>query len=750
MAILAKWDFRGAGGQTAVAPVSVEPGVTAATGIGSGLLAINDLKNGLVGRKQTKTTLADAKADNEYVSFTLTPAADKSLTITEVKLRPVSQNQPRTFTLTANGRDIENFTLGTIFLPLKSISVRDISDVTVPVEFRLYIYGKTNEWESVGIGERQAGVNEMDLIVTGEVKERRKIQPPTNLAASNGTASSFTLSWTASTGAASYEVFANGSSRGTTAATSMSITGLAAGTYSMTVKAKNAAGNTSADSVALSVQIGISRSRMGINLTGVYDYSEEQPFKDVFKSSRPWNYDSNPGALSIDANGWVRSLNGQASAIAYLMVNENNPADIYEAGPYVLLYEGEGTIALAGAGVSRISFAPGRIEYNITQPGNHWVEITATNANNYIRNIRLVPKIYEADYQTNPWRPYILNLWSQFKTLRFMDWMNTNNSLQINWADRTPTSRATYSSYNPASSGIPLELITDLSNRLHADAWINIPHRASNDYVTQLATYLRDHLDRTLKIYVEYSNECWNPQFEQARYCEQNGRAAYPQFTPFEAQLRWYSRRSVEIFKIFATVFGGTSRLVRTLGAQQGNPWTVDVVLNHDDAANNTDAVAIAPYFGHEYACDKYQQVKTWTLAQFFNDIKTVSLPLAWKNTKDCISIIKAKGKLAVAYEGGQHFTGAASWACNGVDTFEDAALNSKFYDANVNAEMGNVYTMDLNKWRELGGDMYCAFSAVGNYSKHGYWGLLRFPNQNPSTAPKYQAVLNWLRNNPA
>ena len=80
---------------------------------------------------------------------------------------------------------------------------------------------------------------------------------PTGLISSAITATSFTLSWTASTdnvGVTGYEVFRNGISIGTTASTSMSITGLTTGVnYSMTVRARDAVLNWSAASVALSV-----------------------------------------------------------------------------------------------------------------------------------------------------------------------------------------------------------------------------------------------------------------------------------------------------------------------------------------------------------------------------------------------------------------------------------------------------------------------------------------------------------------
>jgi chitodextrinase len=80
---------------------------------------------------------------------------------------------------------------------------------------------------------------------------------PGGLAAGSVAATSFTLSWNASSdniGVTAYEVRRDSTSLGTTAGTSMAITGLTNGTgYSMTVRARDAAGNWSAWSSALPV-----------------------------------------------------------------------------------------------------------------------------------------------------------------------------------------------------------------------------------------------------------------------------------------------------------------------------------------------------------------------------------------------------------------------------------------------------------------------------------------------------------------
>jgi glucuronoarabinoxylan endo-1,4-beta-xylanase len=94
-----------------------------------------------------------------------------------------------------------------------------------------------------------------DFCVT--VPDTQAPSVPTGLASSAVTQTSFTLSWTASTdnvGVTGYEVFRGTTSLGTVTGTSTPVTGLTAGTtYAMRVRARDAAGNWSAQSTALNV-----------------------------------------------------------------------------------------------------------------------------------------------------------------------------------------------------------------------------------------------------------------------------------------------------------------------------------------------------------------------------------------------------------------------------------------------------------------------------------------------------------------
>lgn len=61
-------------------------------------------------------------------------------------------------------------------------------------------------------------------------------------------------------------------------------------------------------------------------------------------------------------------------------------------------------------------------------------------------------------------------------------------------------------------------LQTALANRVQQEPWFNMPHLATDDYITQFATLVRDNLASNLNVYVEFSNEVWNPMFEQHDY----------------------------------------------------------------------------------------------------------------------------------------------------------------------------------------------------------------------------------------
>jgi len=108
---------------------------------------------------------------------------------------------------------------------------------------------------------------------------------------------------------------------------------------------------------------------------------------------------------------------------------------------------------------------------------------------------------------------------------------------------------------------------------LKADAWFCMPHMADDDFVYRFAKVVKEKLDPSLKVYVEYSNEVWNGIFPQHRYAAEQGQKLGFGEKPWEAAWRYTAYRSVQIFRIWEEVFGGTKRLVRVLPSQAANPY---------------------------------------------------------------------------------------------------------------------------------------------------------------------------------
>ena len=92
---------------------------------------------------------------------------------------------------------------------------------------------------------------------------------------------------------------------------------------------------------------------------------------------------------------------------------------------------------------------------------------------------------------------------------------------------------------------------------------------------------LLDNLRPNLKAYIEYTNETWNTVFMQTHYTKQMGHKLRLDKDPNQAGYKYYSQRSVEIFKIFEQAFRGTQRLGSRDGRMVCQPL-------HDTRSNGT------------------------------------------------------------------------------------------------------------------------------------------------------------------
>lgn len=525
------------------------------------------------------------------------------------------------------------------------------------------------------------------------------------------------------------------------------------------------------------VPTGSPASPLGTNLGPVVDWSTQLPFVDAFKMARTWIThcaDTDPDCdqvgwdtgeadlIDLDENGWVISLPAPEDEPIFTRVGtvlllgdaegQNNLA-----GQYTVLYDGEGTIEYGGgASKDEGASSPGHDVVDVSATGFVHLMITQTDPNNtgdYIRNIRFIMPGFEETYQTQIFNPVFLEKLANFRVLRFMDWMRTNDEPAGEWAERSQVSDYTYTTNN----GVPLKIMIELSNRTQTAPWFNMPHTATDEYVTEFATMVRDNLSDTLRVYLEYSNETWNSQFQQAISVTQQGLAEFDTTDPVRAGLNWHGKQAAEMCEIWKTVWGGQSERVICIAASQAaQTWKAEEVLScplwtegAPCVEHGLDALAIAPYFGGYLGYPNFEaQVQTWTLDQLFTEIFTGgllndggALLQAYQWMSDTKTVADSHSVELIAYEGGQHLVGIGGVVNN-------QAITNLFTNANRDPRMGQAYSQYFTEWRNRGGCLFANYTLVQReYNQHGSWGILEYINQTSS--PKYEAVMGFVNDNP-
>ena len=484
--------------------------------------------------------------------------------------------------------------------------------------------------------------------------------------------------------------------------------------------------------------VPISNARLGMNLSGPCDWNTELPFVDLFHFSRRWISQREGAAwgtgpkITLDDHGWVKQLDTGCSVETFLYSLSGGH---YPAGEYAVLYDGEGAFRFSNAVVKVISSVPGRIGIMVDPTkGAFSLSLIKVNPENYIRNIRVIMPEYENSYVDNPWDARFLQRWKGLAALRFMCWMNINDFNISSWAKRPNLNDASY-----AQKGIPLELMVDLANRLKADPWFCMPHRADDDYVRNFATLVKEKLDPSLHIYIEYSNEVWNNMFPQSKWAGEQGMKLGFGDKPWEASWRFTAYRSVQIFNIWEDVFGGKTRLVRVLGSQAANPYVSETIAGFQDAYKHADALAIAPYIAYNVSAKEANIVAKKSIDDVMDYIETKALPISIDSIRKQKQAADKYGLQLIAYEGGQHMVGIQGGENN-------ETLTHLFHSANKHPRIEKIYRQYFDAWTATGGGLFCYFASVDEWSKWGSWGILQHADENPSNAPKFMAVMRWAK----
>lgn len=539
-------------------------------------------------------------------------------------------------------------------------------------------------------------------------------------------------------------------------------------------------------------------SPLGMNLYRFADFSRQWILADAFKQTRwvsgkkwgDWNClgaNGQPLPLALDANGWVTSL-GVCSTGAQQVADTNVfSGGAMLPGHYVVKYNGQGVLKYSAP---KVSSAPGRDVVNVPATGNFWLQIESTNASNYIRDIRVYMPggsctedpakgcATDADctatcipYETGQRRFHhsvLANVRGKFSIVRYMDMMCTNGptspsapSPWTTWSSYPTVGAAQWNGVTPANwqglcGSLPAEIIAEFSEATNTDPWVNIPHRADDNWVTTFAQTLLAGLSPGRRVYVEHSNEVWNfvhaqhdiaaqrcPSYQdliagcQADTIPGNGVPCdgFPQSVPknqscFQATTRGHSERTVEAHNLFAQVFGA-SRVVRAL-AWQPDVGSRATVLGWNNAGQNIDAYAVPAYFGDLLTANMAQ---SWTVDQIYNYLDQTAINASIGRVVSDAGWLATNwpGISLVAYEGGQHLVATGN-----------SGVTAKFVTMNRDPRMSGLTTRLLDGWKAAGGTLFLYYAEVSPYGDSGMWGAREYEHQALSAAPKAQAVEAW------
>ncbi len=473
-------------------------------------------------------------------------------------------------------------------------------------------------------------------------------------------------------------------------------------------------------------------SPVGVNFWFWSDWANQYwPLVDFFKFSRPfwaqpangtnpWSLDQ---PLELDSNGYPTSLPDGVGAATLLMWGDGG---YHPGGEYTVLYDGDGEITFWG-NASVVSSSPGRIVIDVARTDKGFMlKIKTTNPDDHIRNIRVIAPGFEDTYQSNPWHPLFLERLKEFRCLRFMDWMRANTSRVVDWDERVTPDHQTFS--EGEGSGVPVEYLVDLCNRLDADGWFCLPAAGSDDYYRRTIEYVRDNMEPNLKAYFEYANEVWNGAISYARgYTEDQGEAL-GLATGWGASHRYWAMRMGEMFEMVETAYGAdTSRYVNVIATQISNTGVLGGLIDYhieysSDGENHGDVVAGAPYFnpgGTTSGIDAVLDALETAVVNYATSEK-----LLWTVAKGA-----EYGMDMVCYEAGLDI-----WSIDDAIK-EDVRFHPRMYD---------IYTTYYNSLKTAGNTLTMQYTFC-----NGAWGLMHYLDQDTSQAPGYLATLHFIRGNP-
>jgi len=445
------------------------------------------------------------------------------------------------------------------------------------------------------------------------------------------------------------------------------VTPSATTTYALTVT--NAAGTAVTSAATVTVSPALAQPDLGVNAGLVADWDPSQMFADAMKQARKFGSVSAPydESATVDALGWPMQDAG------VLIVSAN--VGSWMEGSYALTFTGQATVqawddpsvsvgAVAYDSASNTSTATVTVSHGYANLALTFANTRRTQASavgSGVTNVSLMrPTVNGTSHVAGSlFTDRYLDRLKYFTAIRMMDYLQTNNSTEAVWTDRSIPAYASQQVAPPhASQNVSAQYITggayeyaiQLANLTGKDLWLTIPHLAfggdyrfsSTIWATNLALLLKYGSDSSgspytglsgssganpqpaggpvnpglnagLHVYIEYSNEMWSTAGNQNAWLRQQASAA---IVARDSDLDWdndsnqsdvewriVAKGVMEIANAFANVYGSAAfgNVYRpVLAGQLANVSTFSglsyLESRHGGANQYVWAVAGAPY----------------------------------------------------------------------------------------------------------------------------------------------------------
>lgn len=306
----------------------------------------------------------------------------------------------------------------------------------------------------------------------------------------------------------------------------------------------------------------------------------------------------------------------------------------------------------------------------------------------------------------------------------------------LQWADRTTPSHR-----SQELGPVALEYQVLLVNTLGAAPWICVHHLASDDYVKKEAEFWLANLRPDVVVYIEHSNEVWNPLFPQGRFATEAGyalglvSATCKSSQGHCARVRYNAKRSEKIFAIWSQVWGSArSRLKFVLATQVVWQAATEDLLSL--GTMGADLLGITGYMGPTAAIDGTWAGKTEAdVRRFFREgIEPNRVVMRAAKT-----LATSRGLGLAVYEGGVGLVEAG--------TIESGQATGYVTELLIAVGRSRELQADVKAWldslREELGDAvpFGYFIDTGFWSKYGQWGMREYYDAATWSSPAAAAV---------